>query len=162
MWGRELRRVVFRFGWGAGWGGSVSIETLSNWRPGSPDTICPPIARAPHESISAMSSKPESRIPNHRSLLVHARAALRQRFARDGHVVERQHAIADHLVLLVSLAGDEQQITRPGETDGFLDRLAAIRNRQQPHLAATGVGGDAAQRFLADAVRGFAARVVRR
>ena len=61
-----------------------------------------------------------------------AAAAARQRRACHLHVVERQRPIADHLVLLVSLAGDE----RPGRPrsrvlNRLLDRLPPIDDRER-------------------------------
>ena len=55
-----------------------------------------------------------------------AAAAMLQRRAGDVDVVERQCAIADDLILLVPLAGDEHEIARLGGPDRLLDRRAAI------------------------------------
>ena len=65
--------------------------------------------------------------------LRHPRAAApaRQRGARDLDVVERQRLVADHLVLLVPLAGDQDQIAAPRLADRPLDRLAAIDDRER-------------------------------
>ena len=51
-----------------------------------------------------------------------AAAASRQRRARDLDVVERQRPVADDLILLVSLAGDQHQIAGPRVVHGALDR----------------------------------------
>ncbi len=68
-----------------------------------------------------------------------------QRLARHRHVVERQDAIADHLVFLVSLAGDEHEVAGPRLLNRLGNRLATIDDRQQPLRAVfPGVGGQAA------------------
>ena len=54
-----------------------------------------------------------------------------QRRSRNVHVVERQRAIADHLVTLVPLAGDEHQVARRGPRDRGLDRRLAVDDGEE-------------------------------
>src|SRR6185436_16497482 len=81
----------------------VSIDHRSTLWSGRPDTTRPPVAAAISAALSAIASV---------TALRHSRAAAAapQRGARDLDVVERQRPIADHLVFLVSLAGDQDQI----------------------------------------------------
>ena len=70
----------------------------------SPDTTRPPVAAATSPAVSATVSRRYDTL----------RAARRRASAAARHldVVERQRPVADHLVLLVSLAGDQHEIAR--------------------------------------------------
>ena len=81
------------------------------------------------------------------------RPPARQRLARHRHVVERQHAIADHLVLLVPLAGDRARGRRARASS------IALRDRRRARstivssrcaLSRRVSGGDAALDLLDD------------
>src|SRR5215218_2917826 len=81
-----------------------------------------------------------------------------QRLTRDGDVVERQLAPARELLaLLVALARDDDDVARPGERDGALDRGVAVDDR---------LGGatvlDPGEDLVDDRRRVLGARVVRR
>src|SRR6202521_5785070 len=93
----------------------VSIETPSISRAASPETMSPAIASATDRALNRISMTP-----------LHdpgAGPAARQGLARHHHVIERQYAIADHLMLLVALARDEHEIPGSGQLDRRRNRL---------------------------------------
>ena len=69
-------------------------------------TTRPPVGRGDHRPRVERQRAP--RVYDTRD----AGAAPRQRRSRDVDVVERQHPVADHLVLLVPLAGDQHEVAR--------------------------------------------------
>ena len=93
------------------------------------------------------------RFARHLRRLRSPRQPARQRLAGDGDVVERQHPIADHLVLLVSLAGDQDQVAgaapraRPARSPRPRSTTASTSVRRRGAPAA---GRDAALDLLDD------------
>ena len=104
----------------------VSIDTPVNWRVSAPATIAPAMAVATQSAFSRISGVSATARSLH-----HARVgpSADQRVARHGDIVERQRAVADHLILLVSFAHDEHQVAGPRELDRFSNRRQAIDDR---------------------------------
>jgi hypothetical protein len=104
----------------------VSIDTPVNWRVSAPATIAPAMAVATQSAFSRISGVSATARSLH-----HARVgpSANQRVARHGDIVERQRAVADHLILLVPFACDEHQVAGPRELDCLSNRRQAIDDR---------------------------------
>jgi len=77
------------------------------------------------------------------------------------YVVERQHAVTDHLVLLVPLAADEHEIARLRDLDRLRNRHAPVDDRQHRlRVVSPRVRGDAALDLFDDSRGILAPRVV--
>src|SRR5688572_26005155 len=87
-----------------------SIENPVTYRSSSPATSRPFIAAAMVPAASGIGARVNSSAPSVSS----AAAAPRQRRPRHFAVVERQHPIANLLILLVALAGDQHHVTLVG------------------------------------------------
>ena len=143
----------------------VSIDTPVNSRARvARRRRAPPIASATHDrAVSAASGSLPDTTAGLPCIDARVGPAL-QRLARHRHVVERQHAVADHLVLLVSLAGDQHEIAGPRQ----LDRLARSPRADRRSSAAAGRCRGACRRvrpaanLLDDPDRILGARIVRR
>src|SRR6476469_8974614 len=79
-------------------------------------------------------------------------AATHQRCPCDLDVVESERFGAYHLVLLVSLAGNQHEIAGQSGLNGFIDRLLAINDGKDPLSgAATRIWRDATLDLFDDA-----------
>src|SRR5207247_4056660 len=133
----------------------VSIHTPVNSRVSAPATIVPTMAVATQSAVSRISGVCGTALRDAR-----IGPAAGQRLARHGDIVERQRAVADHLILLVPFARDEHQIAGPRELDRPSNRRQAIDDRQQALSAVPlRVGRDAALDLLDDELRILTARV---
>ena len=81
----------------------------------------------------------------------------RQYLARNGHIIERYHPLADGLGFFVSFAGQKYQVARPRFRDGQFDRAMAIWFDHDPGRSAA----EAREHLLDDRQRVFSARIVR-
>src|SRR6185436_4513511 len=99
-----------------------SIDTASIACAASPRISRPPVAATMSPAVSGSRST-SLRRPR-------AGPPPGERRARHLDVVERQHALADDLVFLVPLAGNQHEIARSRVANGALDRGLAIGDRQ--------------------------------
>src|SRR5437773_7693926 len=104
----------------------VSIDTPVNSRVSAPATIVPTMAVATQSAVSRISGVCGTALRDAR-----IGPAAGQRLARHGDIVERQRAVADHLILLVPFARDEHQIAAPRGLDRLSNRRQTLDDRQQ-------------------------------
>src|SRR5688500_2281939 len=103
-----------------------SIDTRPIAAAASPCLMEPPAAVATSAALKG----------NHSTSLRHpaAGATPLQRRPRYLDVVERQHPIANHLILFVSLAGNQHEVARLRLPHGALDRVLAVHQCDAAHL----------------------------
>src|SRR5437660_5444884 len=95
----------------------VSIDTPPNSTDKLPDTIVPrnlSRAAATHPAVRRIADLAGTAATSDHAGI---RATPRQRLSRDGDVVERQHAFANHLVLFMALARDQHDIAGASRFD---------------------------------------------